>query len=1090
MAGWFARLMQRDHARSRPAGAAAALAEDADVERNLEARDSRYDDLVRMLRDRETEDRAAREKRQRGYRQSLASDAASGASAPSASTPIRLNRIPTKVPCRATPQARALLDELRRKFPGGTVTFAQVTARRRAVMLTEVVGAQPRQIGWIEQCVQSDPARCNVRHQGLVLETDGGSMLVMRFLYPPTPVRMSSRRDPRGETIPRRSAIDGWSSSSRHMDERELSCGTLDDPTSVDFAEIRPALDLRPSDRSAPPRLVWVTRPELATMNALRSRDYEAFYVRFKLEVLAGVWSALSALLSSASDTRWHRGSYYTVVRELDSTNGKICQRTVDDSGRAVDIGADRIYDAAPATDILLLYLEGDLLADFADIYFTLRSADAYFLKEEFFMVIRRFWAGAQSLALRYGSDAAAVIRMSQRAVPLPAQASMLTQDWTNLRQSLVDRYGAGGRKAADLVGVGVHRPRSGPLAWPFASFPAGEVNVGLRLIYRQEWRHLGVQRGDVVRTVPPGRTTTERETADLTLPTAPEELRRVDTTIEQRDTTRHLGEVVHEAADATAQAMSWPVDCDGSVNMGVRPLAATTDMGLSSECRESSRDTSTRLSDIMLKMAGRKNVETVDVARIEKDDDSESSPSGDCESPTEQDTATYVYSRLQNRYEVLTRPAEMQNVVLVAEKLPSPAEIDLSWVRRHSWILGKVLLDESFRGALDTIGVDQRAAQLIDTARDRLYEHLRANILHYQRAIWQREDPQQRSMRYRKSGRKVPLEWRFELESGAALTIDALAKRLAATHVDGQFATYSGGREAELDQVVDAARPLGYYGNYAVYQMRPELGSDELFSMLHFFKSPYLRPNPDTGAPEIDDPVLIDATEDPALYRRERTRRIAVDTDALVVDVIRSAERSDRRTARSDEAIHLVGAPDGYQMLLASGRGVELLSAHASRTTEGRWMILRGVGERMANLLAGASPGRSVTHGAHSDEVIRMRDDRDRMPTLLAGRAHDAEAGQVIVAREEGARWLTAVAGAGASQGDGRAILSRDPAPGMLDLRAGRAQDTESDGVILARDGRGLRLNTVAGAGTANPHERVILASGNEWLRPSLVAR
>jgi hypothetical protein len=446
------------------------------------------------------------------------------------------------------------------------------------------------------------------------------------------------------------------------------------------------------------------------------------------------------------------------------------------------------------------------------------------------------------------------------------------------------------------------------------------------------------------------------------------------------------------------------------------------------------------------------------------------------------------VYSRLQHRYEVLTRPAEIQNVVLVAEKLPSPAEIELSWVRRHSWILGKVLLDESFRGALDTIGVDG-AAQAIDTARDRLYEHLRANILHYQRAIWQREDPQQRSMRYRKSGRRVPLEWRFELESGAVLTMDELAERLAATHVDGQFVTYSNGREAELDQVVDAARPLGYYGNYAVYQMRPELGSDELFSMLHFFKSPYLRPGSATCAPEIDDPVLIDATDDPALYRRERVRHIAVDTDALVVDVIRSAEHSAGTPARTDDAIHLVEAPEGYQMLLASGRGVELLSAHGTRACEDRWAILRGIGERMANLLAGAERRASETHDPDSDEVIRMSDDHDRLPTLLAGRARDADTGRVIFARHEGARWLTAIAGAGTPQADGRAILPRDHVAATLSLRAGRAQDTESDGVILARDGRGLRLNTVAGAGTANPHERVILASGNEWLRPSLVA-
>src|SRR5690606_11748050 len=42
-------------------------------------------------------------------------------------------------------------------------------------------------------------------------------------------------------------------------------------------------------------------------------------------------------------------------------------------------------------------------------------------------------------------------------------------------------------------------------------------------------------------------------------------------------------------------------------------------------------------------------------------------------------------------------------------------------------------------------------------TRRQRLLNHIRDNILHYCRAIWAREDAEQRMFRYKKEGRTVP---------------------------------------------------------------------------------------------------------------------------------------------------------------------------------------------------------------------------------------------------------------------------------------------------------------------------------------------
>ena len=42
-------------------------------------------------------------------------------------------------------------------------------------------------------------------------------------------------------------------------------------------------------------------------------------------------------------------------------------------------------------------------------------------------------------------------------------------------------------------------------LNYPFQVFQRGSTNIGLRLIYRQEWKPLSAQPGEIVRTIPLG---------------------------------------------------------------------------------------------------------------------------------------------------------------------------------------------------------------------------------------------------------------------------------------------------------------------------------------------------------------------------------------------------------------------------------------------------------------------------------------------------------------------------------------------------------------------------------------------------------
>jgi len=206
-------------------------------------KDARHEAIVRMILDRQVADRNAREKRLSGYRP--CADRASTAAAP-----VRLHKFATAVPCRVTAQAYALLETLEKQFAGCTVTFPHDGSGSPAIMLTTANGAKSRQIGWLDQ-------RAQAGEHGLIVDTDGGSMLVLEFRYPPTPVQLSLGKN----TAPDGDAITG------------------------DCAEIRAALDIRTPQQTSSPQLVWATRPEVEAMDDVGFRDFESFYVQFKHEV-------------------------------------------------------------------------------------------------------------------------------------------------------------------------------------------------------------------------------------------------------------------------------------------------------------------------------------------------------------------------------------------------------------------------------------------------------------------------------------------------------------------------------------------------------------------------------------------------------------------------------------------------------------------------------------------------------------------------------------------------------------------------------------------------------------------------------------
>ena len=464
------------------------------------------------------------------------------------------------------------------------------------------------------------------------------------------------------------------------------------------------------------------------------------------------------------------------------------------------------------------------------------------------------------------------------------------------------------------------------PTGYSFDIHQPNSWNFGLRLVYRQEWRSLGNQRGEVIRTIPLGPKQVEKVSTKIirrkkTVKTS-ENLKSVEQTSEISDTSKDSSEIVNEASET----QSWHVEAEASVNVGF--VSGSISGGMEGETEKRTNDTTSRLSEVMQKTANKIRRETKTVVSLESETTYEVTTSSEISNPNEEIPITYVYSKLQRQYEIFTSLAEVQNVIMIAEDIPFSYKIDFNWVKKYDWILAKVLLDDSFRDALTAISqepiledagglvnkIDEKLSQIqlffkqfadkltnislgstdivqesqknyrdlltmyyersklemfMEHKRQRLYQHIRDNILYYYRAIWTQEDPQQRILRYQKLNVQIPGNWYF-VNNLDDKTIDLndlyVQLKNAETdedeetvfELDGYF-VYDDDPETFVNIVnlINPAGPIGFYGNYAIYYIKPEYTTLDIFKMLDILKMPYLYYESADSSPILMDPMF-----------------------------------------------------------------------------------------------------------------------------------------------------------------------------------------------------------------------------------------
>ncbi|WP_129803481.1 hypothetical protein [Streptomyces sp. F001] len=468
---------------------------------------------------------------------------------------------------------------------------------------------------------------------------------------------------------------------------------------------------------------------------------------------------------------------------------------------------------------------------------------------------------------------------LTNRGDPAAINGILKAGFWEQLHDDVFDRY---------FVQTGI-RVGGDAEEYAFDPFPTDEVLTGLQVVHRQSWKLLAYGRGELLKSIPLAPRESQKVSVKVTTRTkiarSSEESSSFETSTESSSTTKDTAEVVAEASE------KLNMHAEAEVSGGYGPFVqAKVSGGIASDQASSSRNTKSRLNEVMSKTAGRMKRDTKVTVSTESENTYEVSRSSELTNPNDELAVTYLYHRLQQRYWVSTRIAEVHSVVFVPEPVPQAHEIDELWIARHGDVLVSALLDPGLAGVLSAIrkepsvlptatderfglaaqasigatenyraytgqgtmpdflgpgqqflerDVERRTAHAADKARrdhqsSSLIAHVRRNILHYMRAIWRAEDFDQRMQRYRR--RRVPTRWVFVPND-----VPRTGRQPTPAEVEGVFVPVQGS-ERPLDQVIDPIGPIGYLFNCAIYRLRDDFRVANMHQALAWLRAAYTR--------------------------------------------------------------------------------------------------------------------------------------------------------------------------------------------------------------------------------------------------------
>jgi hypothetical protein len=236
-----------------------------------------------------------------------------------------------------------------------------------------------------------------------------------------------------------------------------------------------------------------------------------------------------------------------------------------------------------------------------------------------------------------------------------------------------------------------------------FDVFAPASINYGLLLNYRQKWDPQSYQVGNLVKTIPLGPGETRKYTTKRVVKKS-----RSAKELEESQRSRKEDSSLTQRTDAeifanASQKTDFAANASGTFKIGVYDVHADTHVGgdQSAESKSTKRD---QRESVFKAAQEYRDQHRLEIA-TEETSESEVTTSSEIKNPNDELTVTYLFYELQRRYLVSESLHRAMPVILVANDVPAPHEVDPAWLVRHDWILKRVLLDDSFLPALAYLG-------------------------------------------------------------------------------------------------------------------------------------------------------------------------------------------------------------------------------------------------------------------------------------------------------------------------------------------------------------------------------------------------
>ena len=239
-----------------------------------------------------------------------------------------------------------------------------------------------------------------------------------------------------------------------------------------------------------------------------------------------------------------------------------------------------------------------------------------------------------------------------------------------------------------------------------FDVFAPASINYGLLLNYRQHWQPQSYQVGNLVSTIPLAPQETRRYTTK-TIVKKSRSVKEIDDALRSgKDESSTTMRVDAEIVDRAKNQTNFQTNANGSYGNGnIYKVEAGLQLGKDQAVE--SAQTKREFHESVLKSAQEyRNEHRIEIT-TEESREEETTTFQEIRNPNDELTVTYLFYELQRRYLVDESLYKATPVLLVANEVPAPHEIDQSWLLRHDWIIKRTILDNSFLPALEYLATD-----------------------------------------------------------------------------------------------------------------------------------------------------------------------------------------------------------------------------------------------------------------------------------------------------------------------------------------------------------------------------------------------